>query len=269
MAPAATGVLSFDDVAARVAGIPFMEPSLARRVYDHIRETRPEAVLEIGTAHGVSAAYMAAALEANGRGHVTTVDHGAAAYDPAPEDVLARAGVGHRVTLVRRYSSYNWWLKEAVEERSDPHGNVTPIYDFVYLDGAHNFVLDGLAVVLIEKLMRPGAWLLMDDLEWTYRDNPWFEPRPAADGNAAPFGPMSDEERDAPQVRAVFDVIVKQHPSFTRFVDEDAWYGWAQKNPDAPRRYELASSRPLSALVMTELRRRWHTYKSRTASRSA
>src|SRR5581483_8994659 len=101
-AGAGTGTdMTFDAVASRVAGIPFMEPSLARRVYEHIRETRPANVLELGTAHGVSAAYMAAALEANGHGHVTTVDHGGAAYDPSPEDVIGRAGVAHRVTIVR------------------------------------------------------------------------------------------------------------------------------------------------------------------------
>ena len=57
--------MRFEDVAARVAGIPFMTPELGRRVYEHIRSTKPVEVLELGTAHGVSAAYMAAALEAN------------------------------------------------------------------------------------------------------------------------------------------------------------------------------------------------------------
>jgi hypothetical protein len=53
----------------------------------------------------------------------------------------------------------------------------------------------------------------------------------------------------------VFELIVKQHPSFTRFIREDAWYGWAQKAPGAPRRYEVTSSRPLPALVAAQLRR--------------
>jgi len=248
--------MRFEEAAERVQGIPFMESALARRVYDHIREARPDAVLELGTAHGVSAMYMAAALEANGRGHLTTVDHGTAAYDPPPERVLGN--LSHRVTIVRAHSSYNWWLMRQIEAASDEHGNCEPAYDFAYLDGAHNFTVDGLAVVLIEKLLRPGGWLLMDDLDWTYRDNPWFEPQPGAGGNPAPFAPLSDDERDAGQVRAVFEIVVKQHPAFSRFVDEDAWYGWAQKNPDAPRRYELASSRPPLALLLAEIRKRRH-----------
>ena len=61
--------MEFEDVVAAVEGVPFMTPVLGRRVYDHIRRTQPEHVLELGTAHGVGAAYMAAALDANGHGH--------------------------------------------------------------------------------------------------------------------------------------------------------------------------------------------------------
>ena len=146
--------MEFEQVAAAVEGIPFMSPVLGRRVYDHVRRTRPEQVLELGTAHGVSAAYIAAALEANGVGHVTTVDHGGAAFDPPPEQVLAEAQLAHRVTIVREHSSYNWFLKEQVEQSSDQAGNCVPRYDFCYLDGSKNFNIDGVAVVLIEKLLR-------------------------------------------------------------------------------------------------------------------
>src|SRR5437763_7509727 len=124
--------MEFDEVAAAVEGVPFMSPVLGRRVYDHIRRTQPEQALELGTAHGVSAAYIAAALEANQFGHLTTVDHGGAAYDPSPEDVLSRAGLAHRVTILREHSSYNWFLKTQVEEASDAAGNCEPRYDFCY-----------------------------------------------------------------------------------------------------------------------------------------
>ena len=66
---------SFDDVARAVAGIPFMSPAQGRLVYDHLVSTGARDVLELGTAHGVSAAYMAAS-----GARVTTVDHAGAAY---------------------------------------------------------------------------------------------------------------------------------------------------------------------------------------------
>ena len=151
--------MGFDEVARAVAGVPFMSPEQGRLVHDHIARSGAVDVLELGTAHGVGAAYMASA-----GARVTTVDHAGASYDPSPEEVVARAGVADRVTIVREFSSYTWWLKERVQERSDTHGNVDPCFDFVYLDGAKNWTIDGLAVVLVEKLLRPGGWLLMDDL---------------------------------------------------------------------------------------------------------
>src|ERR1039458_5634255 len=179
--------MEFEAVAGSVQGIPFMSPSLGRRLYDHIRATRPEQALELGTAHGVSAAYIAAALEANGSGHLITVDHRGAAYDPAPEDVMRNAGLDHRGTIFRDHSSYNWFLKQQIEQASDDAGNCCPRFDFCYLDGSKNWNLDGLAVVLIEKLLRSDGWLLMDDLEWTYDSNPWIIPA-ATDQRAARAG---------------------------------------------------------------------------------
>jgi len=183
--------MEFEQVAVSVEGIPFMSPILGRRVYDHVRRSRPGKVLELGTAHGVSCAYIAAALQANGAGHVTTVDHAGAAYDPPPSTVLARAGVADRVTIVCEHSSYNWFLKEQVQAASDAAGNCEPQYDFCYLDGSKNVNSDGLVVVLIEMRLRPGGLRLMDDLELIYGHNSWIAPH--ADGRA--LGAMSQSVR--------------------------------------------------------------------------
>ena len=233
-----------------VRDIPFMTPAHGRRVFEHVRGTRPQQILELGTAHGVSAAYMAAAVAANGQGHVTSVDYSAAAFDPTPADVLTGLGLRERVTLVHDYSAYTWFLKERIEEQSDAAGNCEPLYDFCYLDGCKNWNIDGLAVFLVEKLLHPGGWLLMDDLEWRYADHPWHAPG----GDGRPLGALAEPERNEPHLRAIFELIVRQHPSFTTFRIEDEWYGWARKELDAPRRYELSTSRPLSALIAGELR---------------
>ena len=78
------------------------------------------------------------------------------------------------------------------------------------LDGQKNWTVDRLAVFLIEKLLRPGGWLLMDDLGWTYSPNREGGPY------SIDIGGLSEKERREPHLRAVFDLIVKQHPAFTR-----------------------------------------------------
>jgi predicted O-methyltransferase YrrM len=211
------------------------------RVGHHLRATAALDVLEIGTAHGVSTAYLAAALPED-EGFVTSVDSAAAAptRSPSADEVLRRVGLRDRVELVLvEDSSYTWWLKEQVERRSDENGNVEPRYDFCYLDGAHNWTIDGLAVVLIEKLLRPGGWLLLDDLGWTY-DQGSHGPGQGPDDLR-----LSAAERRSPHVRAVFDLIVRQHPVFTECREEDGWWGWAKKDPTQARRYELRRSTPL------------------------
>src|ERR1700755_2831222 len=117
----------FDDVARAIAGVPFLSPAQGRLVYDHVERSGARDVLELGTAHGVGAAYLASA-----GAHVTTVDHEGSRYDPSPEQVIANPGLTDSVTIVREYSSYTWWLKEQVQQRSDEHGNVAPAYDFIY-----------------------------------------------------------------------------------------------------------------------------------------
>lgn len=225
-------------VTDRVRDVPWMSPEQGAEIYRHIREKAPDRVLELGTANGASAAYMAAALEENGKGHLVTCDRSAAGFEPRP--LLSELGLDNLITFVRRDdSSYNWYLKELVEEQSDSAGNCEPIFDFCYLDGAHNWTIDGFAVVLVEKLLKPGSWLLLDDLEWSNASSP--------SGAGPPF-PLSKSELQAPHMRAVFDLIVRQHPSFTQFKVQDANWGWAQKNPDAPRRYEVTATRSIAGL---------------------
>jgi predicted O-methyltransferase YrrM len=251
--------MDFEEVAAAIRGVPYMTESNGRRVYEHVRSSGATDVLELGTGHGVSTAYLAAAVGSGGL--VTTVDHATARFEPSPAEVLSLAGLGDLVRIVRvEDSSYDWWLKDQVEGRSDDAGNCEPLYDFCYLDGAHNFTIDGLAVVLVEKLLRPGGWLLLDDLTWSYQHD-------FPEGQSTRELNLSKAELVTPHMSAVFELIVKQHPSFTQFRVEDEW-GWAQKAAGKPRRLEIESKTSAQALVIRQLRRWKRALKSRVRGTS-
>ena len=71
---------------------------------------------------------------------------------------------------------------------------------------------------------------MLDDMDWTHATSPTLA--------AAPPPELSDEQLREPHARAVFDVLLKSHPSFTEFRDDGDW-GWAEKAPGAPRRLTL------------------------------
>jgi predicted O-methyltransferase YrrM len=256
--------VQFETVAAAVEGVP--EPHIpvaqGRVIYDHVRETRPASVLELGTAHGVSAAFIAAALDANGEGHLTTVDSSQITWaNPTPGELLEAAGLRGRVSIDRSYSTYNWFLKEQVEAQSDDAGNCEPLYDFCFLDGQKNWSVDGLAVVLVQKLLRPGGWLLLDDLGWTYS--------PATTGFHywTNIGELSERERTEPHMRAVFELIVKQDPAYTEFRIQDEWWGWARKGSGEPRRLTIDTTRSLRSYVLAGMRLMHRRFEIRFARR--
>src|SRR3954449_1019770 len=101
----------------------------------------------------------------------------------------------------------------------------------------------------------------MDDLEWTYAQ---AAGRDATDGIV--HRDLSERERTEPHLRAVFDLIVAQHPSFTELSRQDEGWGWARKGPGEPRRYTVETSRPLGALIAGEARKLARRARRRLAS---
>lgn len=246
--------MKFEAVADLTRGVPVMGEREGRKLYDHVCDTQPEHVLEIGTAYGVSGCYIAAALEENGHGLLTTVDHRDATYrDPTADELFRKGGLERWIDRVQiAHSSYTWWLKDQIQERTDAAGNTEPRYDFCFLDGSHNWTIDGLAVVLVERLLMPGAWLLLDDLDWSYADSvEHIELSPPSDKMFA----MSVDELRTPHVGAIVDVIIRSHPAFAEVRIQDGRWAWCRKDDAETRRFSVETTRPVSVLVSLAMQR--------------
>jgi predicted O-methyltransferase YrrM len=217
--------MKFEDVRAVVDGIPFMEPDRARVLYDFIVETRPQEVLEIGFAHGVGTCYMAAALDEIGQGHLTSVDlvSSAAWQDPSIEELVARAGLQQWVTVAREKTSYTWFLKKKIEERSGS-GLCSPVYDLCLIDATKNWQIDGFGFFLVDKLLRTGGWIVFDDLKWTYEQH---KDRGSSDG--IDILALDEDEITQPHIELIFRLLVMQSPSYGEFRVLDDWWAWAHK----------------------------------------
>src|SRR3954470_14611095 len=121
--------MKFDQIKQALHGVPIMTAAQGKVIYEHVLEAKPVEILELGTARGVSSAYMAAALDELGRGKITTLDRAQLVCDPPPEQqAFAKAPELLRYVRFERPadSSYVWWLARQVEQRSDADGNVEP-----------------------------------------------------------------------------------------------------------------------------------------------
>jgi predicted O-methyltransferase YrrM len=179
-------------------------------------------------------AILHATLSELGRGSIVTIDvEWARQEKPNIEELLDRIGERHRVTVFYEPTSYTWRMMRFLEE--DP----APRFDLCYLDGAHTWFVDALAFFLADRLLRPGGWIIFDDLDWTVATSP---SRKESKGPRS----MPLDEQTTLQVERIYELLVKPHPSYHNFRVEDGW-AFAQK-----RDAKDMSTQPEQREIVTE-----------------
>jgi predicted O-methyltransferase YrrM len=212
--------VDLEHLTAALAGIPHMTPERGQEIYAFVRQEQPESVLELGFAHGVSSCYIGAALKANGHGALTTIDQDSARQrQPDIQTLLDQTGLLDWVQPIHTPTSYTWELMRLIE--GTPAGDWR--FDFAFIDGAHSWFVDGLAFFLVDRLLKPGSWLLFDDLDWTYATSATLR-------DTEMVKAMPEDERNTAQVGKVFDLLVRPHPQYDQFRVDESW-GWARKKP--------------------------------------
>ena len=206
------------EVARKVGSLRWMTPAEGSKIISHIRDYGIRDVLELGFHHGVSTCYLAAGVGSSGS--VTTIDQPAAGrLDPNVEALLERCGLRGRVTVFYEKKGYNWRLMKLLQS------DLTPRFDLCFIDGSHLWADEGLAFFLCDRLLRPGGWIVFDDLDWTLAS------ARAADGGVQDADAEADE-RNTAQVRQVYELLVKPHPQYADFRTDGFW-GFARKQPAA------------------------------------
>ena len=208
-------------VREKVGDVPNMSLEQGKRLADLIEKYQLKSCLELGFFHGVSSAYIAAALQEIGGGKLTTVDlEYTEGLEPNVQSILDNLGLREYVDVCLEPTSYTWRLMHLLEALPQPQ------FDFCYIDGSHTWAVDGFAFFLVERLLKPGGWIVFDDFDRTYRES--IE-NLAAKRDKLPekivdfMLNMPPEEQDTPQVRKVYELLVKSHPSFDYFRQEDGW----------------------------------------------
>lgn len=201
-------MVDINKVVSVVAGVPHMGIGRGKQIYQHVIDQDIRDVLELGFAHGVSTCYLAAAVDETD-GHVVTMDRESAARrSPSIWDLGQSLNLMPRITPVVGERSFTWELMKILRDTPDKR------FDFVFIDGGHTWDVTGFAFCLADRLLRPGGWMLFDDLDWTIRASP------SVTGEGVPL-----EEATTAQVSLVFDLLVA--PNYDTWRDGN--WGWAKK----------------------------------------
>ena len=207
--------MKVEDVKRIVKDAPYMSVAQAQRMTSFIHDHKLKDVLELGFFHGVSTCYMAAAVKELG-GRVTTIDLASARKrSPNITELLEGCGLSDQVDVYFEPQSFTWRLMRMIEDGKGPR------FDMVYLDGGHTWDVTGFAFFLVDRLLRPGGWLIFDDIDWTFASSKAYE-------GTDKLAKMPADYVSTPQVRKVFELLVEPHPSYHNCKVENRW-GYAQK----------------------------------------
>ena len=214
--------MDFHQVDRQIKDLPFISSRRARSLYDFVIKNECRDILELGFAHGKSSCYLGAAVHELGSGSVLTMDNeGARNRSPNIEELLKRTGLRDWVQPIHANRSFTWELMKVIEAAT-VRGRCQPRFDFCFLDAGHSWDVTGFGFFLVEKLLRPGGWLLFDDLRWTMMGSPNPDVRKMA-------SQISEEEATTAQVGKVFSLLVEQHPRVGNCRIDNGQWGWAQK----------------------------------------
>lgn len=162
---------------------------------------------EIGVYRGETVRHIAEVLAGEGEIHLFDFEDRVAPVAAELRDAGHGNVIAHPNTR-RLMDSYNWSLMGLLAE----HGR--PLFDYVFLDGAHTWALDALAFLLVDRLLQDGGYVDFDDYSWTMTRSPSMRPEAFPDVRRL----YTDEQIEQAQVALVVDLLVRPHPSYTEVV---------------------------------------------------
>ena len=160
-------------------------------------------VAEVGIYEGYTSKPLAQYLNGQGELHLfdyeDRVRYVTAELNKAGYENIVGHGNSHKTM-----DSYNWSLMRVLQQHSQP------IYDYVYLDGAHIWNVDALAFLLIDRLLKVSGYIDFDDYHWSHERsptmNPWVFP-------ATRLMFTTSQIRES-HVRLIVDLLVKRDPRY-------------------------------------------------------
>jgi predicted O-methyltransferase YrrM len=182
-------------------------PAANSRTVEFFAASGCQTYAEVGIYEGDTALAIATSLDGDGELHLFD-------FEDRVDAVAARLReAGHENVVAhpnsrRLLDSYNWSLMRLLRDRE------TPVFDYVFVDGAHTWAHDALAFFLIDRLLQPGGYIDFDDYTWTLRSSPSMNPAAFPEVEQL----YTDDQIDTAQVALVVDLLVKSDPAYEEVV---------------------------------------------------
>ncbi|HOW28321.1 MAG TPA: class I SAM-dependent methyltransferase [Elusimicrobiota bacterium] len=143
--------------------------SAGRLLYTIVRRLAPETVVETGVANGASSTFILSALERNGTGRLHSIDQ------PVAEDGL---------TFLPPGKAPGWLVPDSLRARwtltlGDTHRELPPLLerltpiDLFLHDSDHSYETMRFEYTAAWRALRPGGWLISDDIGFNALFDEW------------------------------------------------------------------------------------------------
>jgi predicted O-methyltransferase YrrM len=142
-----------DERMEALATVASKSPRWAGLIFDLVVALKPARVLEMGTAVGISGAYLAAGLKANDHGELVTIEYNLKSYEVA-RDTFSDLGFDQQVTLV--HGSFEDTLGSLIDSE--------PRFDLVFKDGEHSELATTRWFDSLAPQLAPSSAFLLDDI---------------------------------------------------------------------------------------------------------
>lgn len=164
---------------------------------------KPRTVAEIGVWKGHTSRGLLSMLPPDGKLHLFDFDQTVQRLVAELDD---RRVIGHGNTDLL-LDSYNWSLAQLIK------ANAAPIFDYVYIDGAHTWAIDALAFFLVDRLLKPGGYVDLDDYNWRIARSS-LSPRRFPKIRQW----YTKEQMQTPQVAMIVDLLIKRSRDYREIV---------------------------------------------------
>ena len=183
-------------------------------LYELLTENHLIRGLEVKPDPSLSTLYLAAAVSENQGGTLTSVWHTPLRPSYDVVQALSDADLSTFVSIYEEPSSYNWRLMKLLK---DGHFES---YDFCVIEAGMSWYSVGFACCLMERLLKPGGWIVIDNLRFNYKDSHMF--------NRKWISTKPEEELTACQASLAFELLIQSSPFFQNHRIHDS-VGFAQK----------------------------------------